>query len=359
MTDVTTEARMTRSATAVRTASPARHTKRLHLVDELLRYGMVAVLIALLAVGEYLYPGFLDLANLKTILLQNAPLGLIAVGMTFVMITGGFDLSVGALYGTGAVVYASLATKGWALAPAAILAIVLGLVAGAINGFVITRLKVNPFVTTLGTASVFGGATLLYSHSTPFAVSDIGFTKLGRGEVYGVPYSVWLLATVVVLAGLVLAKTVYGRSLYALGGNREAARLVGMRVDLLRASAYVLVGGCSALAGVLVASRLGVGQADIGGTISLDAIAVVVIGGTSLLGGEGAIWRTVVGLLILATLTNLLDSLAVDANIQSIVKGVIVIGAVALDAYGRTLRGRANDPPAQVEKQSTVKTDTP
>jgi ribose transport system permease protein len=326
----------------IRPTTPSRAAAlRRRLVTWSLQNGMVVVLIGLLFAAQVLYPGFLDVENLKNILLQNAPLGLIAVGMTFVMITGGFDLSVGALYGTGATVYASLAVKGWALPPAALVTVVLGLVAGAVNGLIVTRLRVNPFVTTLGTASIFGGATLLYSHSSPYAVSDSGFTSLGRGEALGVPYSVWMLLAVALVAGLVLARTVYGRSLYALGGNREAARLVGMRVDLLRVSAYVLVGGCSTLAGLLVASRLGVGQADIGATVSLDAIAVVVIGGTSLMGGEGAIWRTIVGLLILSVLTNLLDSLAVDSNVQSVVKGAIVIFAVAIDAYARTLRGRA------------------
>jgi ribose transport system permease protein len=129
---------------------------------------------------------------------------------------------------------------------------------------------------------------------------------------------------------------VYGRSIYAIGGNDEAARLAGLRVDVLRGSTYVITGLCSAIGGMILASRLGVGQADMGANVALDSIAIVVIGGTSLLGGEGAMWRTAVGLLIIATLTNIFDSLAISNNYQLVVKGAIVIGAVALDIFARS-----------------------
>jgi ribose transport system permease protein len=141
---------------------------------------------------------------------------------------------------------------------------------------------------------------------------------------------------VFLVGGVILAKSVYGRSIFAIGGNNEAARLSGMRVDLLRASTYVLTAVCSGIGGMILASRLGVGQADMGGSIALDAIAIVVIGGTSLLGGEGAMWRTAVGLLTIATLTNVFDSLAISTNYQLVVKGCIVVGAVALDLFARS-----------------------
>ena len=141
-----------------------------------------------------------------------------------------------------------------------------------------------------------------------------------------------------IVGGVVLAKSVYGQSIYAIGGNNEAARLSGLRVDLLRGSTYVLSAMCSGIGGMILASRLGVGQADMGANIALDAIAIVVIGGTSLLGGEGAMWRTAIGLLIIATLTNVFDSLAISTNYQLVAKGMIVIGAVALDIFSRSLR---------------------
>lgn len=308
------------------------------LKNLLLHYGIVLALVALLVAAPLVYPGFLGKDNLTSMLSQAAPVGIVAVGMTFVIVAGGFDLSVGALYAGGAVLFATLARDGTPLPIAAMIAVLAGAIAGAINGAIVTRLKVNTFVATLGTASVFGGIAYLYSNSTAITVSNPAFGQLGNAAFLGLPVSVWILGVVFVIGAVVLAKTVYGRSVYAIGGNAEAARLAGLRVDLIRASTYVLVGICAASGGMIITSRLGVGQADIGPTVALDAIAIVVIGGTSLLGGEGAVWRTAVGLLILAVLTNLLDSQAVDPNSQLIIKGVIVIAAVAIDAYARRTR---------------------
>jgi ribose transport system permease protein len=153
-----------------------------------------------------------------------------------------------------------------------------------------------------------------------------------------VPIAIWILLAFLIGGEVVLSKTVYGRQLYAIGGNDEAARLAGLRTELLRASTYVVCSGCSVIAGMIIASRLALGQADIGATMALDSIAVVVIGGTSLLGGEGAIWQTAIGLLIVSALKNVLDSLAVDTNYQLLIKGIIVIVAVAIDAKVSTRR---------------------
>jgi ribose transport system permease protein len=297
--------------------------------------GMIIwLLIGLVIICRILYPGFLARDNIFNILTQNVQVGLIALGMTFVMIAGGFDLSVGAIYAAGATVYATEA-KVMALPLAALLALTVGFIAGTLNGLVVTRLRVNPFVATLGTTSIFGGAAYLFSHSAPVLVDRPDFTTLGAGRWFGVPISLALLVVAYAIGSLVLSKTVYGRSLYAVGGNPEAARLAGLRVDLLKTSTYALVGVLSALGGMIIASRLSIGQADIAGTMSLDAIAIVIIGGTSLFGGSGAVWRTAVGLLLLAVLTNIFDALALDSNFQSLIKGAIVIGAVALDAFSR------------------------
>ena len=298
---------------------------------------MLWVLVALVVLSQVLYPGFLDPQNLKNILSQNAPVGVVAVGMTFVILAAGFDLSVGAIVALGAVVYATFADR-TGLLTAALVTLGVGLLAGAINGAIVTRLRVNPFVATLGTASMFGGAAFLYSKSSPIVVEKPQFQTLGTESFIGIPIAVWLLLAAFLIGGLALSKSVYGHGVFAVGGNDEAARLAGLRVDAIRASTYVITGVAAVVGGMLLASRLGVGQADMGGTIALDAIAIVVIGGTSLLGGEGAMWRTAVGLLILATLTNLFDSLALDQNWQSLVKGAIIVGAVALDAYTRSRR---------------------
>jgi ribose transport system permease protein len=300
----------------------------------MLRGMIVWLLIALIVLCRILYPGFLERDNLFNILSQNVQVGLIALGMTFVMVAGGFDLSVGAIYAAGATIYA-IEAKEVSLPLAALITLAIGLVAGLANGLIITRLKVNAFVATLGTASIFSGAAFLYSHSAPIIVDEPNFMTLGTGRWLDIPISLYLLIVVYAFGSLILSKTVYGRSLYAVGGNPEAARLAGLRVDFLKISTYALVGALSALGGMIIASRLGIGQPDIAGTMSLDAIAIVIIGGTSLFGGEGAVWRTAVGLLLLAVLTNIFDALALDSNFQSLIKGAIVIAAVALDAYSR------------------------
>lgn len=302
-----------------------------------LRYAIVWVLIVLAIVSNILYPGFFDIGNLRNILSQNAPVGLVAIGMTFVMIAGGFDLSVSAVFAAAGVAAASFAGH-MPVGLAFTCALLLGLLAGVINGAIVTRLHVNPFVATLGSASVFSGVAYLYSNSQPIVPTKTSFSTLGTTDWLGVPASIVIFFLVLALGWIVLSKTVFGRSVYAVGGNIEAARLAGMRVDMVRFTTYTITGVCAALAGLIIASRTGVGQADIGATITLDSIAIVIIGGTSLLGGEGAMWRTLVGLLILATINNLFDSLALDTAAQSVVKGLIVVGAVALDSYTRRRR---------------------
>lgn len=297
-------------------------------------FGIVWVLVVLAAVSAILYPGFLDIGNLRNILSQNAPIGIVAAGMTFVMIAGGFDLSVGAIVAFVAVIYAKFAGT-MPLAPAAALALVAGTGIGVLNGLVVTRLRVNPFVATLGSGSIVGGAAFLLSRSESITVERASFMALGNDAWLGVPISIWLLVLVMAGAGLVLQRTAFGTSVYAVGGNDEASRLAGIPVGRVRVTTYAISGGLAALAGLVLVSRLATAQADMGSTVALDAIAIVVIGGTSLLGGEGAIWRTAVGLLVLAVLNNLFNSLALDTNWQAVIKGTIVIAAVAVDALVR------------------------
>ena len=303
----------------------------------MLQFGMIWAFIGLVIVGAIIFPHLIAPTNVKNLLGQAAPVGIVAVGMTFVMISGGFDLSVGAIFALAAVVFADRYDT---LGPvgAALVVLIVTALCGAINGFIITRLRVNPFVATLGTGSVFGGSAYIYSKSAPITPTVDSFQMLGTASWLGLPVSVWLMLLIYAVGWFVLAKTIFGQSIYAIGGNNEAARLSGLRVNLLRGSAYVLTGLCAGVGGMIIASRLAVGQADMGGTIALDAIAIVVIGGTSLLGGEGTMWRTAIGLLIIATLSNIFDSLAVSTNYQLVVKGCIVIGSVSLDLFARSLR---------------------
>lgn len=316
------------------TVSADRRDGRFDVTAVILRYGMVLVLAVLIVLAVALYPGFLQPGNLRIILDQSAPVGIIAVAMTYVLIGGGFDLSVGAIYALSGTVFAGVTVSNGLLAGFAA-GLTTGLVAGLVNGVLIAKFGVNPFVATLGSASIIAGLAYIYSNSAPFTIYEESFQLLGTATVLGVPLPIVILVVTVALGWLVLARTAYGRAVYAVGGNREAAYLSGINVRVITASTYVLTGFAAGLAGMITASRLGVGQADVGANVALDTIAVVVVGGTSLLGGEGAVWRSVIGLLILATLTNVFYAVNVNQNWQFIAKGTIVIAAVALDAYLR------------------------
>jgi len=310
---------------------------RTRVANIFLQFGLIWAFVLLLIASAIAYPGLLRFANIRNLISQGAPVGIVAAGMTFVIIGGGFDFSVGSIVALAAVVFANRADPVGLWAAAAIV-LLCSLVCGVINGVIVTRLKVNPFVATLGTGSMFGGAAYIFSNNAPQLSNDPNFQYLGSKAWFSWPIASWILIVILLGGGFVLARTVYGRSIYAIGGNNEASRLSGLRVDLLRGSTYVISALCAGFGGLILASRLGLGQADMGGTMSLDAIAIVVIGGTSLLGGEGKMWRTAVGLLILSTLTNLFDSLAVATSYQLVVKGAIVVAAVALDLFARSRR---------------------
>jgi ribose transport system permease protein len=317
----------------------AARTRLAATVGALSRLGTLWFLILLVVLARLAYPGFAEGGNLRNVFSQNAPIGLIAVGMTFAMICGGFDLSVGAIVAMSSVTYAKLALTG-GLWQAAAVTLLLGLGLGLVNGLLVTRLGINPFIATLATASIYSGAAYLLSDSQPIVVDKPGFMRVGQGTLWGLPISVWLMGLAFLAGGLVLAGTVYGHCVYAVGGNKEAARLAGVRVDRIQVISYLIVGAMSALAGIVLSSRLSVGQADVGADMTLDVITIVVIGGTSLFGGEGAMWRTAVGLLLLGVIINVADSKGWSGNIENILKGCVLLGAVGLDVFVRRMRAR-------------------
>jgi ribose transport system permease protein len=298
------------------------------------RYGMVVLLVGMVIVTAGVDKHFATQANLLNLLLQWAPQGLMAIGMTYVIIAGGFDLSVGGTYVAGGVIFAALALHNntWL---ALLLALLAGAGIGAVNGLVITRLDVNPFVATLGAGFVITGVAEVASNAAPVIVSKNDFLTLGQNKLFDIPIPGILLIIGMIIGGIVLSKTVYGRSIYAIGGGDEASRLAGLRTKTLRASTYVLTGVTAALAGAIIASRLGSAEADIGTNVELEVITIVVVGGTALGGGEGAMWRTAVGVAILAILGNAFDHLQVNAFYQEVIEGAIIIAAIAIDSYGR------------------------
>lgn len=323
--------------TDISAQAPAAARPRPDLKHLLVDYGMVWALVLILIAATIAYPGFFAPANLRNILGQSAPVGIVAVGMTFVIIAGGLDFSVGAIFALAAVLFAMTADA-LGLWGAALAVLAVSLACGAVNGFVVTRLRVSPFVATLGTGSIFGGLAYIVSNSAPQSPMLFGYDYLGIERWLGIPVAGWTMVAIFLVGAVVLARTSYGQSIFAAGGNAEAARLSGLPVNLLTGSTYLISAACAGFGGMILSSRLGVGQADMGGTVSLDAIAVVVIGGTSLLGGEGAMWRTAIGLATIATLTNVFDSLAVSTSYQLVIKGTIVVLAVAFDVFARSRR---------------------
>ncbi|RJQ84004.1 ABC transporter permease [Amycolatopsis panacis] len=297
-------------------------------------FGIYAVLVGVVAAATIAYHGFLTWDNIKIMLTQNAPLGIVAVGMTLVIIAGGFDLSVGSVYAASGTIAAGLSIHGSVLV-GMIAGVAAGVFAGLINGFVVAKLNINPFIATLGSSTVFSGIILLITNSQPYTVDKASFADLGQSTIAGIPLPLLFVVVTFVIGWIVLNRTIVGRQLLSVGGNREASRLAGIRTTVVVGGAYVVSGTLAGFAGVVSASQLGVGQGGLGTNLALEAIAIVVIGGTSLLGGEGSVVRTAVGLLIIASLNNLFFSLAFDSNWQSIAQGLIIIVAVGFDQLMR------------------------
>lgn len=307
------------------------------IVTLLYKNAMLIVLAVLVVVAAFTYDHFLELSNFKIILVQNAGLGIIAVGVTMLMVTAAFDLSIVPVFVFGGAVYASLADQlGWGLA--LVLAVLAGSVTGIINGFIVARVGVNSFIATLATASVFSGIVLAFLGTNLLALTTPSPRLLGTGSLWGIPTPIVLLVAAFLIGQFALGSTVYGRRLMTVGGSEQAARLAGLRVERLRVSAYVIVGMCAGLAGVIFVARLGSMQATqltASGPLLLDAIAIVVVGGTSLYGGNGAVWRTAVGLLIFGVLDNVIVGINASAATEQIVKGVVVLLAVITDLRAR------------------------
>jgi ribose transport system permease protein len=210
-------------------------------------------------------------------------------------------------------------------------AVLVGLLFGLVNGLLVAVVRINPFITTVGSGFVINGVALVMTQNAAFLVDDPNFGTLGAARWHGIPYSGMLLVAFLVVFGLILGRTIYGESIYAVGGNYEASRLSGMRVRAVVASTYIVLGGCVGLAGAIAASQLSSAQANLDPGIIFDVLTIVVVGGTSLSGGSGAMWRTAVGLGIIATISNGFVLLDISPYYQSIIKGTIIVAALALD----------------------------
>jgi inositol transport system permease protein len=326
---------------------------RIDFIGFVARFAPLIFLLVLMvgfAIGQ---PRFLTAFNLFNVARQVSVYGLLAIGMTFVILTAGIDLSIGSLLAFAGLVAAAVAKGGlsnrftvgagedalgygWPLALLAALAV--GMLGGALQGFAITRLKVPPFVVTLGGMSVFRGAALLFAGGGPISGFNPDFVWWGQGKIGPVPVPVIIFIGFAVLAHIVLRYMRYGRRVYAVGGNLEAARLSGLDVRKIITSVYVIMGFFAGLGAFVLSGRLNSAEAVAGTGYELTVIASVVIGGTSLFGGVGTIFGTVIGTALIGVLLNGLVLLNVSSYIQQIIIGVIIVLAVAFDTFAKSRR---------------------
>nr|WP_244985752.1 ABC transporter permease [Cellulosimicrobium cellulans] len=293
--------------------------------------GLVVALLLLCVVG-FATGGerFASVSNLMTILSLGAVLGVVSIGMTFVITTGGIDLSVGSVLGLASVWATTLATQSYGWVVMVICALAVGVGAGLINGLIIAYGKVVAFIATLAMLVAARGLAELIAQKRTQVVKDSAFLDLFKGNLLGVPKIVWIFAIVAVLGWFLLNRTTFGRRTVAVGGNPEAARLAGIKVQRHLVYVYALSGLTAGIAAIMILARTSAGSSTNGTLLELDVIAAVVVGGTLLAGGRGTIVGTVLGVLIFTTLTNVFIINNIDSSVQAIAKGVIIVGAVLL-----------------------------
>jgi ribose transport system permease protein len=271
---------------------------------------------------------FLRQENITNVLRQNAFTAVVAAGMSFTILTGGIDLSVGSVVALSGIICADALVHGWGLPAAIAIGLLIGLGVGTVNGLVVTKIKIPPFIVTLATMQLVRGAAYKYTDARTISGLPEGFSHMSRGLA-----PVLVMAIVYALAWLLLMRTPTGRHIFATGGNRDAAWLAGIRVDRVLLYVYALCGLCAGLAGILVASRLNAGYPKAGEFYELDAVTAVVVGGTSLFGGRGSIWGTLAGAFFIGILNNGLNLFNVGLYDQLMVKGLVLLAAASLDRW--------------------------
>ena len=298
------------------------------MLQRLLPFLTLAALFLGLCVAS---PHFLTETNLSSVVRQTAVINIMALGMTMIIICGGIDLSVGSILAMGGLIGAMAMEKGWPIAAGVLAGILTGMVCGWANGFLTTRLRINPFIVTLGTLGIIRGLALIISNGLPVHQLPKGFAYLGEGAVWRVPFVLFVLVGCAVIVHVILEHTKLGRYAFAIGSNPEAALYAGVNIGFVTVAIYTLGGMLTGLAGMIEASRLMTGQPTAGQGYELQAIAAVVIGGGSLRGGEGTVVGTLVGALIMGLLANGSDLLGISPYLQQAIIGAVIIMAVAID----------------------------
>ena len=301
------------------------------------QYGLLIAFVGICLILSLTTPRFFTVQNLMIIVTQVSINALLAFGVTFIIITGGIDLSIGSMVAVTGVAAASFAHPDtYPVVVPVLIGLLAGLFFGAFNGFVITRSHVPPFIVTLGTMTIGRGLALILSKGRPVSNLSDSFNFIGGGKILGVPTLILILVVAFIGCSILLKKTVIGRYMYAVGGNEQAARASGIPIGRVKMIVYTLGGLLAALAGILLTSRITTGQPNAGQGFELDAIAAAIIGGTSTSGGTGTMTGTLLGALLIGVISNGLDLLNVTSYYQEVVMGAIIIGAVVLDSMNRT-----------------------
>lgn len=298
------------------------------------KFGILFGFIILVVVSTILSPRFLTPLNMLNVIRQISIFGILAIGQTFVILTGGIDLAVGSVLALVVVLVGGILPE-YGIPAAIAVGILVGAVIGTINGLGITKGNVQPFVMTLGMLGIARGLAFIYTGGMPIPVLDKKFLFIGNGYLLGVPVPAILFILLVIIAALVLKYTAFGRYVYSIGSNAEAARLSGINVDLNKTLVYTISGIMSAVAGIVYASQLAVAPPIAGEGYELDSIAAVVVGGADMFGGQGGMFGTFLGAAIIGSLSNILNLTGVSPFVQKLAKGLLIIAAVMIKARGR------------------------
>jgi ribose transport system permease protein len=294
-------------------------------------YGIVIAFVIICAAMTALSPVFLTVTNVLNVIRQSSIFGIMAIGMTFVILTGGIDLSVGSILAVAGAIAAGFLKGGAGIFPIVMLALIIGVGCGLANGLIITVGRIAPFVVTLGMMSIARSVTLIYTKGYPISGFTGDFRFIGGGDILSMPFPIIVFLLTVIVAWIILSQTRLGRYTYAIGGNEETVKLSGINADFYKTIAYVISGITAAMSALILTSRLNSAQPVAGQGYELDVIAAVVIGGTSLSGGRGGVWGTLIGALLIGVINNGMNLLGISPYFQLLVKGLIIIGAVLLD----------------------------
>jgi ribose transport system permease protein len=333
--------------------------RNVNLIRRLRDYAVLIVLLAICAYLTIATDTFATIRNLANVSEQISVVGIVAMGMTMLLISANLDLSVGGQVALIGVIIARVmnAVGIW---PALVAAVIVGFGLGLVNGLIVTRLKVNSLVATLGSGLAFGGIAFLVSGSQPIVLADRALRTFMSGHFAGVPVPTWIFLAAIAFSAWFLHFTVGGRELFAVGANAEAARYAGIRVNRVSLIPFVLTGVLCAFAAMILTALLNTASPNAGAQLPLQVIAAVVVGGVSIAGGRGTIFMAVVGVLLIGVVANGFNLLTIDPTYQSIFTGVIIVIAVAIDSAMRALGARASAPrePAVAENASEVPVDS-